>query len=64
MAKAAKSSRDVAEWISKRDAKRVRKEARAMARQDARAKSFNSMTRPEKDEVLLLAAKMLGIIED
>ena len=29
-----------------------------------RSKRFKNMTRPEKDEILLLMAKMLGLLDD
>ena len=57
-------TKDIAAWGTRLEGSQTKKEARSTAQQEARAKSFNSMTRAEKDTILLLAAQMLGIIED
>jgi len=64
MARPAKTTKDDANWRARMDAKRTKADALTLARSQVPAKSFNSMSRGERDTVLLLAAKMLGIIED
>jgi hypothetical protein len=64
MAREALKTKDDDAWSARKGNRNTARKNRRAVKQLARSKPFAEMDQSEKDQILLLAAQMLGIIRD